>query len=166
MLHAHGLTLYELADLQGTVPPPESVHLRQIATWAVDFLNAPHDELGRSGSVCPYTAPSMASNSFLLAWAGDKDARSIESTVDRYRQWFMELENLGGKRARLLTIVVVLPNFDRMDSAPLDTLQRRLKDAFVDEGLMVGQFHPHSAEPGLWNEHFRPLRAPIPDPPK
>jgi len=57
---------------------------------------------------------------------------------------------------------VVLPGFDRTDSSPLDALQRRLKDAFVREGLMVGQFHPHCEQRGLWNEDFRPLKAPIP----
>ena len=37
-----------------------------------------------------------------------------------------------------------------------------MKDAFVRQGLMVGQFHPRSEQSGLWNEDFRPLRAPIP----
>ncbi len=27
---------------------------------------------------------------------------------------------------------------------------------------MVGQFHPRCEQGGLWNEGFRPLRAPIP----
>jgi len=57
---------------------------------------------------------------------------------------------------------VVLPGFDRTDSGPLDALQRRLKDSFVSEGLMVGQFHPRCEQSGLWNADFRPLRAPIP----
>jgi hypothetical protein len=72
------------------------------------------------------------------------------------------LEQLEGERKHLLTILVVLPDFDRKDSGPLDALQDKLKDAFVREGLMVGQFHPRNDQGGLWNENFRPLRAPIP----
>jgi hypothetical protein len=37
-----------------------------------------------------------------------------------------------------------------------------VKDEFVADGLMVGQFHPVCANPGLWNEDFRPLRSPVP----
>ena len=164
MLRAHGLTLYELGDLCGEMASPEIADLRQITAWVVEFLSAPNQQLGRRGPVCPYTRLSMDSNCFLLAWAGDEhDAQSIESTVEQYRQWFMELlEQSERTREYLLTILVVLPGFDRTDSSPLDALQRRLKDAFVREGLMVGQFHPHCEQRGLWNEDFRPLKAPIP----
>lgn len=164
MLRAHGLTLYEPGDLYGEKASSELADLRQIATWAVDFLSAPHRRLGRRGPVCPYTRLSMDNNSFLLARAGgENDVRSIESTVDQYRRWFIELlEQIEGVREHLLTILVVLPGFDRTDSGPLDALQGRLKDAFVGEGLMVGQFHPRCAQSGLWNDDFRPLRSPVP----
>jgi hypothetical protein len=164
MLRAHGLTLYEPDDLRGEVASPDIVGLRRIATWAVEFLSAPHQQLGRHGPVCPYTKLSMDTNCFLLAWAGgEHDARSIESMVDQYRRWFMELrEQPELPCGHLLTILVVLPGFDRAGSGPLDALQRRLKDAFVREGLMIGQFHPRCEQSGIWNEGFRPLRAPIP----
>jgi Domain of unknown function (DUF6875) len=165
LLRAHGLTLYEPADLHGGTPSSELADLREIAAWAVDFLNAPNRQLGRRGPVCPYTRLSMDNNSFLLARAGgEHDVQSIESTVDQYRRWFMELlEQLDGAREQhLLTILILLPGFDRTDSGPLDALQDRLKDAFVGAGLMVGQFHPRCDRSGLWNEDFRPLRAPVP----
>lgn len=164
MLRAHGLTLYEPGDLCGEMASPAVPDLRQIAAWAVEFLNAPNQQLGRRGPVCPYTRLSMANDCFLMAWAGgEHDVQSIESTVDQYRRWFMELlEQPGRAREHLLTILVVLPGFDRTDSSPLDALQRRLKDAFVRQGLMLGQFHPHCEQSGLWNEDFRPLKAPIP----
>lgn len=164
MLCAHGLTLYEPGDLRGEMVSPDIADLRQIATWAVEFLNAPNQQLGRRGPVCPYTRLSMDDNCFLLAWAGgEHDVQSVESTVDQYRRWFMELlEQPGRAHRHLLTILVVLPGFDLTDSGPLDALQGRLKDAFVREGLMVGQFHPHCAQSGLWNEDFRPLKAPLP----
>jgi hypothetical protein len=99
--------------------------------FAVEFLNAPHPELGRSGPVCPCTKASMDQNSFLLASA---DWNGIESTIEAYRQWFGDLLD---HTLRLLTILVVLPGLDRTDPAPLDELQARLKDSFVAEGLMM-----------------------------
>jgi hypothetical protein len=164
LLRAHGLTLYEPGDLCGEMASPEIADLRQITTWAVEFLSAPYQQLGRRGPVCPYTRLSLDNNCFLLTWAvGEDDVKAIESTVDQYRRWFLELlEQPERARKHLLTILVVLPGFDRADSGPLDELQRRLKDAFVREGLMVGQFQPHCQQSGLWNEDFRPLKAPIP----
>jgi hypothetical protein len=150
LLHAHGLTLFEPAEVT-------DADLRRIAAWAVEFLNAPHEQLGRRGPVCPFTALSMSRNAFLLADAGPaRDAAAIEALVHRYRGWFAELDE------PLLTILLVLPGLDRIDPGPLDTLQARLKDAFVGEGLMIGQFHPRCDQPGLWSEDFRPLRAPVP----
>lgn len=163
MLHANGLTLYEPYEIFGNVAFRGIADMREIATWAVEFLNAPNQQLGRRGPVCPYTRLSMDNNCFLLALADGHDVRSIESMVDQYRRWFVELLDQPGEvREDLLTILVVLPSFDRTDSGPLDALQRRLKDTFVNEGLMLGQFHPHCAQGGLWNEDFRPLQAPIP----
>ena len=149
VLRARGLTLYEPADIDGVGD------LRQILTWAVEFLNAPHSQLGRGGPVCPYTRGSMDQNTFLLARAGWD---SIESTIEEYRQWFLELLDQSGP----LTILVVLPGLDRTDPGHLDELQARLKDSFVAEGLMIGQFHPRCEQGGLWNQEFRPLRSPIP----
>jgi hypothetical protein len=164
LLQAHGLTLYEPADLSGELAPPQAPEMRKIASWAVEFLSTPNPDLGRGGSVCPYIKHSMNNNSFLLACAaGERDLRSIEASFDKYRRWFIELRDEPEREHKhLLAILVLLPDFDRTDPDPLDVLQGRLKDAFVHEGLMVGQFHPRCAQKGLWNEDFRPLRAPIP----
>jgi hypothetical protein len=109
--------------------------------------------------VCPYPKHSMNNNSFLQ----DDDVRSIETTVDQYRRWFTELRDQPERlRKHLLTILILLPDFDRTRPEPLDEVQARLKDAFVPDGLMIGQFHPRCAQKGPWNESFRPLRAPVP----
>lgn len=163
-MHAHSLTLYEPADLRAEILSSDATEMRTIATWAVEFLCVPHQQLGRRGSVCPYTKPSMDKNGFLLASAGSEhDLRTIEATVDDYRRWFIELlEQRERANRHLLTILVLLPGLDRVDSGPLDALQDRLKDSFVREGLMVGQFHPNCEQSGLWNGDFRPLKAPTP----
>jgi hypothetical protein len=162
VLHAHGLTLYAPEDLDRA--GPDLADLRRIAAWAVEFLNAPNEGLGRRGPVCPFTPLSMQRSTFLLAHAEDgPEVRAIEAKIERYRQIFLEVhDRIDGPHGHLLTILVVLPRVDPVDPGPLDDLQARLKDAFVREGLMVGQFHPRCEQSGLWNDDFRPLRAPVP----
>lgn len=73
------------------------------------------------------------------------------------------MEPRTGKDAGLRTIVILFPWVTEA-AAPItvDALQVRLKSQFVREGLMIGQFHAASVEPGLHNPAFRPLRAPVP----
>ncbi|GHC89744.1 hypothetical protein GCM10007079_35480 [Nocardiopsis terrae] len=44
----------------------------------------------------------------------------------------------------------------------LDEAQRRVKAEAVRRGLMIGQFHPHCPEPGVWNPSFTVSRSPRP----
>jgi hypothetical protein len=72
------------------------------------------------------------------------------------------MDHLPQASREYLTFVIALPNFDMTSSTKLDELQRQLKDEFVPQGLMIGQFHPQCPQPGLWNPQFRPLQSPIP----
>ncbi|MFI8345237.1 DUF6875 domain-containing protein [Streptomyces sp. NPDC085639] len=130
--------------------------------WSREFLVSSHPELGRTGPVCPYTQPSLRKELFHLAVpaAGCED---LASAVDSLRTRHAVLsQRLTPEDRELLTILLVLPGFDPTDSVELDELQRKAKDEFVAEGLMIGQFHPVCEEPGLYNEAFRPLRSPVP----
>jgi hypothetical protein len=45
----------------------------------------------------------------------------------------------------------------------IDVVQLELKGSFVEQGLMLGQFHDRPpVDGGLWNAAFRPLRCPVP----
>ncbi|MBD0676544.1 DUF6875 domain-containing protein [Streptomyces sp. CBMA156] len=132
--------------------------------WARDFLTTAHPDLGRSGPVCPYTQPSLRRGLFHVAVADGPDDGDLPALVAELRTRYDELlAGLDEEPDReLLTVLLVLPQLDRADSTVLDELQRKAKDEFVEQGLMIGQFHPACEEPGLWNHSFRPLRAPVP----
>jgi hypothetical protein len=123
-----------------------------------------HPELGRTGPVCPFSKPSINRGLFFLAY--DEVGSDPGETVKRillYRDWHAEIAaELSEKERQFLTVVILLPNFDHEDPTELNDLQAQLKDEFVTQGLMIGQFHPHCEEPGLWNQKFRPLQAPLP----
>ncbi|MER7754506.1 DUF6875 domain-containing protein [Kitasatospora sp. NPDC097643] len=147
----------------------------EILAWSRRFLTTAHPDLGRSGPVCPYTQPSLRRGLFHIAVADDFAAAGaggsgsatgadLPALVGELRSHYEQLlAGLDGEDEReLLTVLLLLPQLDRSDSTVLDELQRKAKDEFVEQGLMIGQFHPVCEEPGLWNHSFRPLRAPVP----
>ncbi|MFE4977130.1 DUF6875 domain-containing protein [Kitasatospora sp. NPDC056651] len=163
---AAALRLYsaEHIDAGHAAGHPEAA---ETLAWARAFLTTAHPDLGRSGPVCPYTQPSLRRGLFHIALADGPDSSpggDLPALVAELRTHYDALlAGLDQESDReLLTVLLVLPQLDREDSTVLDELQRKAKDEFVEQGLMIGQFHPVCEEPGLWNHSFRPLRAPVP----
>jgi hypothetical protein len=163
--------LIEISDLhltEETQPTPVRENwaaLSQITAWAETFLCRPHARLGRAGDVCPYTKAALRHNLFWLTICRGAQLapEDVYTQAMTYRDWFLELEPRHGKEAQFKTILMLFPDVP-VEDAPkiIDTVQRALKPELVDKGLMVGQFHPQCPEPGLWNQDFRPLQAPVP----
>lgn len=148
----------------GDVPAGQLPHVSEILAWARRYLVSSHPDLGRSGPVCPYTQPSLNKGLFHLAALNDTGGLvDVHQAVEALRSWYEKLSSqLSTSDRGLLTILLALPHLDRLSSAALDAIQRRAKDRFVAEGVMIGQFHPACAQPGLWNPDFPALRAPVP----
>lgn len=161
--------LLDLADIRYNHESPLIEEYRgpltEIARWAEDFLCNPHAELGRDGSVCPYTRPAMEKHTFWLTVCpgANPSLDEVYALVLEYRDWFRELEPREGHNAQFKTILIAFPDIQPA-AAPqiIDVVQAHLKPSFVSEGLMIGQFHATCAEPGLWNPDFRPLCTPVP----
>lgn len=149
---------------QGIVPEEDQPLFATIIQWAKEFLVPNHPDLGRTGPVCPYTKPSLDKGMFFVSTPPSRGALfEIADIVGEYRFIHAEMAAEFDPRSKhLLTFLILFPEFDPTDSAELDLLQAQLKNDFVKDGLMIGQFHPVCDQPGLWNEDFRPLRAPIP----
>jgi hypothetical protein len=159
------LTLWSIADVDDRrVPTADASAFEAAVAWSREFLLAPHPQLGRDGPVCPYTKAAMENDLFLLARPQvGSDAAALRRVVSRFRDWYCEIAaTLNERRRTLLTFLVLLPDLDPTDASPLDQLQALLKDEFVEQGLMIGQFHPLCDGAGVWNADFRPLRSPVP----
>jgi hypothetical protein len=157
--------LWSVRDVDlGAVPAADHGPLIEIVRWSREFLVPGHPELGRTGPVCPYTKPSQQRSLFFLTvLRGAGGIAEIGARVGELRRHYEDLAGtLDPDERRLLTFLLLLPEFDADDSTGLDELQRRAKPEFVASGLMIGQFHPTCEAPGLWNPEFRPLRAPVP----
>ncbi|WP_024799771.1 DUF6875 domain-containing protein [Nocardia sp. BMG51109] len=136
---------------------------RVFARWVDEHLVRPHAELGRDGPVCPFVSHSATRR---LVWAGlapenDRSAESdVRRTIDDALEVHCALRGENPSEARGLTLVTMFPELTRFDL--IDAVHRARKTEVVGQGLMLGQFYPGCAVPGLWNHDFRPLDAPVP----
>ncbi|WP_430332879.1 DUF6875 domain-containing protein [Rhodococcus sp. ACT016] len=130
--------------------------------WVCDYLIRPHPDLGRSGPVCPFTHPSISRGLFWVGFidGGDVDLQQMTAAVDEVFSVFPELPPVDGDDALLKAVLLVFP--DVSDYSLIEEAQREGKTKFVREGLMLGQFYPGCTTPGLRNEAFPALDAPLP----
>lgn len=142
--------------------------LVRIVDWCENFLGKPSGLVGRTGNVCPFVPEAMMRGSLKFAVVGltkrgVQAVPEIEEMIDACREHFLGRESVDGKIDIFGSMILIFPDVTA-EEAPIviDPSQRELKPSFVREGLMLGEFHPFSATPGLRNTYFRPLRSPIP----
>lgn len=129
------------------------------------FLAQPHPHLGRSGATCPFVPKSLKLQSIYLTIIEDRlSLGQIISLIGRFLPEFEDLEPRLSKPTGMYKAVMFVFPWIAPSEAPLliDQAQARLKDEFVEKGLMIGEFHAHNNTPGLHNENFYPLRTPFP----
>ncbi|MEC3974213.1 DUF6875 domain-containing protein [Amycolatopsis sp. H20-H5] len=162
--------LVERSDLDPLALPAQlrryEIHLRAIFDWGQGYLSSPHPELGRAGNVCPFAQPSLLQGRFFLAVqpGTPTEGPQLAATLRFYRNWFLDLAPRRLPAAKLTTILLLFPDAPHDEvSRVVDAVQNALKSEYVDEGLMLGEFH-NGPPPkgGLWNAAFRPLRSPVP----
>jgi hypothetical protein len=170
-LHRDHLVLYNGLEFEGesseiaSLNPAQFEACRKTVQWTRDYLCRPHNLLGREGPVCPFTQPSLTHRLFWLAVmpGAEIDIESASDAVERFRDWFFDLEPKTGSEALLKTILIIFPEVSHQRAQiELEGLQKKLKPEFVKKGVMIGQFYEGCPESGLWNDDFHPLQSPLP----
>ncbi|MBF6327106.1 DUF6875 domain-containing protein [Nocardia transvalensis] len=136
---------------------------RTLVRWVDEHLMRPHRELGRTGPVCPFVRNSVVRRVFWAGLAAGGDGLTVEQmqqVVDDAVAIYRRLRADSPSEARVSTLITVFPELTRYDL--IDAVHLSRKSEVVAEGLMLGQFYPGCAVPGLWNRDFRPLDAPVP----
>lgn len=135
-----------------------------VLTWVHSFLAAPHSDLGRKGSVCPFVPMSIDLDMIWMAEVStpNPSVNYIKSIVSEYRDLFLTTEPTNPADSINKAFMVVFPNLDADGASMVDEVQSQLKMDFVDMGLMLGEFHAKNEGEGLRNAGFRPLRSPTP----
>ncbi len=160
------LCLVPERDVREQTPLPSALvpyrrELEYVVDWAHAYLCEPHAELGRDGPVCPYARASLEQELFWLAVCADDD--DVANVVRGYRRWFTMLPPFTGRGIEHKAIVILFPTLPpNRAGLILDPVQAALKTEFVEQGLMVSQFHSACSEVGRWNRSFYPLRCAVP----
>jgi len=160
-----------MAELPQTITisnesPENAQALADISVYVSQFLAKCHPLVGRPGPVCPFVPTSLKSNILRLVVANtthDATPRDVAQLVMLMKSLFKKMEPQSGKMALNKAIVIIFPNLvTTAQRLTIDAVQEALKERFVEDGMMLGEFHRCNTSAGLRNENWFPLRTPHP----
>ncbi|MBF6331070.1 amino acid adenylation domain-containing protein [Nocardia transvalensis] len=137
-----------------------------VSDWLDRYICEPSEHLGRSGPVCPFVRPALNSRNLSFVYHHGIDgtdpralAELLRRELNRFRRRSAEATKSG---VSLESALIVLPDLVPDRYRVLDEIYPQLKEYAVDNGLMVGQFHPVCDEPAVRNPIFPISRSPLP----
>ncbi|MEU2588137.1 DUF6875 domain-containing protein [Streptomyces avermitilis] len=138
--------------------------LESVDSWLTEYISASHPEIGRTGPICPFVSPSRKNRTLEIRIRLVGRAPSLELVEEIARSSLREyaLTSWQGRNPMLQAMVVVIPDLRSEDTGLLDQAQARVKDDFVAQGLMIGQFHENCDVPAARNPRFTVSKAPVP----
>ncbi|WP_046071808.1 DUF6875 domain-containing protein [Pseudomonas synxantha] len=162
--HSTPLELIPIANLINSAHEDDSTlsPLQHIARWSSEYLCKPSADIGRPGVVCPWTPNAMKRETFWLTELATRDRcdQAVCEDMLSLIGHFNRAAPTEGDKTQFKTIVAVFP--DIHPEHKVDEFHAMLKPAFLDAGLMLGEFYSTCKKPGLRNPEFRPLTSPIP----
>ena len=148
---------------------PETLQIaNEIMAWLTEHLASEKDELKRprgSQVVCPFIKPAIDNDSMYLAFHPEINGRSLThltQTVLSYIDFFKKLSPFAPNERYKKALLLIFPEISAKEATILDLLQAQVKDDYVREGLMIGQFHPNCQEPSIYNRKFLVSVSPYP----
>lgn len=148
--------------------PPSPAEQEMLDAWLTNYISRPHPDLGRQGPVCPFVAPARreaAIDTVSARW----DARSSEATTSQHLHAVVAaaLERFGSQmppsdNPKLQALVVMIGQLTSDEWHLLDHVHAQVKLGVMQQGLMLGQFHPLCPAPAARNPRFPVNRAPVP----
>jgi hypothetical protein len=133
--------------------------------WIRNVIMQPNAALQRPGAVCPFVALSMAQDALIFAVrpGASGAAQDAFDLMAPFVEIFRRLEPVSGPFMALKALTIFFPDLPEADWADfIDGGHRLLKPLFVEHGLMLGEFHPHSTKPGATNPAYHAMRGPVP----
>jgi hypothetical protein len=148
---------------QDVVAPAQVKAMSTFVDYARTFLAKPLEGIGRDGPVCPFMPKSLALDSVYVCPMTENSVEDVRRAVLRAKKVFLGLHPQTGPRKFYKALILMFPEMSHEDAPHIiDIVQNALKTLFVEEGLMLGEFHMHTNTSGLRSTSFRPLRAPFP----
>ncbi|MDQ2816059.1 MAG: hypothetical protein M3Z75_30515 [Actinomycetota bacterium] len=135
-----------------------------ITGWLRSYVVQPHPQLGRPGGVCPFVGQALAAHKVSIAayrFGGEPDLDRMASALEQGVECFTELGRQNAE-PELLSLIITFPDLGPEHWHLIDAGHSASKTRFVEDSLMLGQFHPACEAPAAHNPAFPVNRAPIP----
>jgi hypothetical protein len=140
--------------------------LRAIADWIRSYVIKPHQDLGRTGPVCPFVPRSLERRVLWLApeHIGDRDAPGVAEVLSGYQRLLLDTQPADGEDVAYKVIVVVFTDLapDRAPGVFDDILQQIAVPEYAESGIVFGPFYPGHQGTAIYNSSFHPFRSPVP----
>jgi hypothetical protein len=133
-------------------------------TWSQEYLTRPHPEMGRPGAVCPYVRGALDGGTL---WFGqvlgtEPTEEGIAAGIDKFREPFVGLWPQNRTSGVQKALIVTFPEVPvEQASALLGGVARRVKLAFVEDGLLPGPAYPGNPTPSA-HSSFPSMASPVP----
>lgn len=131
--------------------------------WVNEWVTQPHPDLGRPGAVCPQLAPAIRAHTvWLVALTAAGYTPAHAAGAGKVLMEVFDDLAAGPDRAStaLLCFFPDLP--DEHAATFIDGGHREMRTAFVERGLMLGEFHARSTVGGVHNRALPVMRCPVP----
>lgn len=140
----------------------------ELLEWSHQYLVSDNPNIQRpvgSQATCPFVASSIENDSYYMVFhpeVNGRNERAIEDLMLSYVDQFKAMRPFEPSKYLRKALLVVFPELSKGDAHVLDIVHSRIKPKFVEQGLMVGQFHPNCDERGIHNLAYRVSVAPYP----
>jgi hypothetical protein len=127
----------------------------------------PNKDLGRAGPVCPFVPVGLERKTLWLApeQIASKSVRDVVELINDYRKLLLRARPIEGDDANYKAIVVVFTDLtadrarDYFDDAQIQQIKRL---SYVEDGVVLGEFHERNEGSAIRNPSFQPFKSPVP----
>ena len=140
--------------------------LQTVAAWIEAFVARPHDELGRTGAVCPFVPGALERKTLWLApeRIAGRGVPDVIELMNAYTRLFLDAEHNDGADAIYKVIVVVFTDLPAGRAKDIfdQVVQQLAVPSYVEDGLLFGPFYEGNEGTAIYNSSFRPFQSPVP----
>lgn len=135
-----------------------------VFSWIDEFITQPHNELKRTGAVCPFVKPALEENKvfFCLSDFGHPAISAIEHLLLDSGTRFSEIINSGNEKQSLLSLIILFPVWQHTSFQPMKIAKENVKPDFLKQGLTLGEFYPGNDDRSARNPELVIADSPAP----
>jgi hypothetical protein len=133
--------------------------------WMQRFIMRPHPSLGRKGAVCPFAEPAHEERAmyFCALNASGMNFDLFIEIMARLPALYRRVAGNVSGRSDLFSLCVFPTDVPAQSYYKfIDCAHAILKPFYMNTGLMLGEFHPHSSVRGARSDKIFPMRADVP----